>query len=39
MKEVYETPEVTIIEFEAEDTILMMSNPDIDEGEFPDPFG
>ncbi len=34
----YETPEMEIVEFEAED-ILTTSTPGIDEGEVPDPFG
>lgn len=34
MKKTYETPEMEIMEFEAEQ--VMMSG--IDEGEFPDPF-
>lgn len=38
MKKTYETPEMEILEFEAE--VLMMSgDPSIDEGEGGDPFG
>lgn len=38
MKDIYETPEVDIVKFTIGD-IITTSTPEIDEGDFEDPFG